>query len=224
MNFMRTFKLSLLCPILISAFSINAVAQTPPLKGHVIGESIQQFLSESDYLATRLSLCRGLKDPKSARKQRLDWNICQQLIGAVDHNGLAIVDSNCYADRMPPTADHIQGTSLRCLGYEGKAIFLEGKLAAMRVKLVDPWGYVLTDLVKAFGPPTHEGQTTLQNAFGAQFILSNATWTTDKFNLKAEENYGTFGNQYRQIAIGLMTSDAYAKVMTAEGERKSTIE
>ena len=215
---------SLLCLMLVPAFSIKAVAQTPPLKGHVIGESIQQFLSESDYLATRLSLCRGIKDPKSARKQRLDWNSCQQVIGAVDSKGVAIVDSNCYADRMPPTADRLQGTSLRCLEFKGKAIFSDGKLAAMRVNLDDPWSLVLADLIKVFGPPTHEGQTTLQNLYGAQFIVSNATWNTDKFHLKAEESFGTFGDSYRQVAVGLMTSDAYAKVMALEGERKSTIE
>lgn len=204
-------------------FSSYVQAQTPPLKGHIIGETIQRFLTVSDDLSARLAICRNLKDEKSARKQGVDWNDCQQLIGAVDNKNSDTVVSDCAGINTKTFA-----SLPACLEFSGQVDFEAGKLAAMEVRLVDPWENVYQDLVAKFGAPTSTGQETFENGYGAEFFGSNAVWTAQDFTMTARE--AVTNNQYmsdgrlRVVTIVLASSEAIARAAALAAQRKSTID
>jgi hypothetical protein len=203
--------------------SADVRAQIPTLKGHTIGETIQQFLLVSDDLSARLALCRNLKDEKSARRQDVDWNACQQLIGAVDNKSSVIVASDCAGINTKTFA-----SLPACLEFSGQVNFEDGKLAMMVVTLVDPWDNVYQDLVAKFGVPAGTGQETFKNAYGAEFHGSNAVWKAQDFAMTAREV--VTNNQYmsdgrlRVVTIVLASSEAITRAAALAAQRKSTID
>jgi hypothetical protein len=206
-----------------ASLSVVANAQMPSLKGHIIGETVQQFLNSSDDLSARLALCRDIKDQKSARKHDINWDFCQQLIGAVDNKATVSVADSCSGIDMKTGAFNAP-----CLEFTGQVDFMDGKLAAMEVDLLDPWNTVYQDLIVKFGTPTHTGQETFKNLYGAIFYGSTAIWQSKNFTLvaieKVENNKYMAGGLMRKVAITLATGEAMAKATVQAGARKSTLD
>jgi hypothetical protein len=205
--------------------TVPASAQAAPsLKGHVLGETIQQFLSTSSLLTSHLASCRALKDPRAAQRQDVDWDSCQRLINAVNNNGnFKITSSECSAMN---TRTYMM--SAKCLEFDGEADFLDGKLSSMRIDLLNPWDDVYKDLKTKFGSPNSTGDEQFENGYGATYRGSNAAWKAESFSLVAREEVKS--NKYvasgylRHVILVLASSDAIAKDTAQEAQRKSTLE
>jgi hypothetical protein len=194
--------------ITISAFLSVAAssAEMPSLRGCVLGETVQQFLSKSSALTASLLKCRNekAKDPK---KHRRDSDFCQSLIGAVDDNGYA----------------HIDGVLSRGEGSGGEVIFLNGKVATIGVSFLSgPWDEIFADLTKMLGAPTRTNQETYQNGYGGTFYGSSAMWETNDFTAIATETVKS--NTWRPVDVVLATKEGYALIKAAATRHSNTLE
>jgi len=229
MNIRRVIKNALLFAICATASSL-ASAQTASLKGHVVGETVRQFLAISGDMSAGVEACRNAKDKKSARKLNVDLHFCRQLIGAVDNKGALSIPTGL-------------GLSRQYLEFDGQVDFFDGKLCAIQANLMDPWATVYGDLITRFGPATSKGQETFQNDFGAALYGSVASWSEQNFIVSAREQVmnsefppemnreraealarGQSSGKYRMVVVVVADNATIARTQILQGSHKSTLE
>jgi len=208
----------------IAALTLTIVpyahSQTPAIMGHTLGESVQDFVNKSPRLSNTVAGCRVVSDKKTAKKQKLDWELCQQLLTLVNGNGSGDIGANSCG----PEQQLKDITVPECREFHGVAQFIDGKLASLTTKLMAPWDQVYQDLTVKFGEPIDKGQKTFQNGYGATFHTSKATWLSPEYSVVATESLMFNRVDIRQVTVYLGTPEAIRRAKSEVGQPKSTLD
>jgi hypothetical protein len=162
--------------------TVCAAGQVPPIKGHVLGETMQQFLTVSSVMRRLVAHCRTnpnelLTDPHASVENGDVPPSCQDLLNAVDGKG-TIAFTEDFADVY--MAPHF-------FEFCGEVEFSDGRLDMLNICLTDPWSDVYSSLIKKFGNPTSTDTIEMQNGYGAIFYYPEATWEKPGYQVKASE-------------------------------------
>jgi len=145
---------------LLGAALIASAQESPTIKGHKIGESINEYLTTenggADSAARALTDCATLlNNPKERKKQAYRAENCQQIAAA--WNG----------DTVELTGE----------AKGGKFEFASRKLVAIGLLLFRDFNEVEPDLIEKFGPPDTKVDAVYENVFGAVYVHPRAAWT-----------------------------------------------
>ncbi len=166
-----------------------ALGPTVPLtvKGHTIGESVQQFAA---VLGLDFQECEQVANltEKAARKQKLvdrvlvvqgEWYFCRAIVSAAAGNHEAFCG---YFEGKGPSGLHFRGGGIPNVGGpcggQWNAELNRGRLVVFTLEIYSPYTYsdVVQELVSKYGKPTKESTQTLQNAYGARAEAGEAIW------------------------------------------------
>jgi hypothetical protein len=146
--------------LLATAAAVCHAQITPPtIKGHTLGESLQEFIEHSNTdTKAQISQC-------STRPAYLS---CDRDYPSVVKTGSGSLRCYPFLDRADTNV---------CHDFIGTATFDGGKLVAIEL-IIAEWADALTDISAKFGNPTETGTASMQNQFGAKFDVQTATWVT----------------------------------------------
>jgi hypothetical protein len=171
-----------------------------PIKGHVIGESFQQFVGRTAHLSDYLTRCAGVATEKQARKAKVSVTLCNDYADALagrDGVKVPLGDGLVHDDIFDVALDY--------------GIFSGGKLGQLSVwRHAVGYADVLSDMKARFGEPTGTDVETRQNAYGAQFQFRSATWVRDSVIAMASES-----GEIHDVSVVIMVS------LKSELERQS---
>jgi hypothetical protein len=204
---MQTFAVALLL-----ASSLLASAQdSPTIKGHKIGESVNDYLTIEDggteKAAHALTECAALlNNPKERRKQAYRAEICKQTADALD--GQTVIFGG-------PT------DFMRCQ-------FASRKLVWIQLHMAQDFSKVEGDLIEKYGHPDLEEQVPFQNGFGAQFLHPRASWVKrpDVIVIASEDGettwgFGPDGNTRKTLKITVLITDRpYAESLAQKEQQR----
>jgi hypothetical protein len=154
-----------------------------PIRGHVIGESLTDFLASTGRGPAYLSACRQATSKKLARHFKVDFATCQMFIAGIDLGmrfRLDIGQSLIPEDPSFKTSDHAEfsGGKLVALNIfigEDRKILKKFSPLEMPPPSIS-YEHVLADMISRFGQPTATDAVRTQNGFGAQFEYPIAWW------------------------------------------------
>jgi hypothetical protein len=133
-----------------------ASAQAITVRGHTLGETVDQFFSISGFPGL-VSNCVSIAGNKKAMKKAgLDPAFCQEAVTA---------GSGTRAVTTDPS-----------LEPANEAVLDKGRLVEFNLHLASDYSKIVADLIEKFGKPAHTGESTLQNTYGVEFHVSNGTW------------------------------------------------
>jgi hypothetical protein len=186
--------------------SAMACAQTPTLKGHVVGESVQRFLELSPVLRSRVELCRS--NPDQVERQDGDEGACTDLLNAIYHGGEVELQESRFTFLL---------TGPRELDFVGYVEFSGGILTIIGVNFDGVWDDFYPDLLKKFGKPSTTDVIQMQNNYGARYSFPKATWVRPNYVVNVHEDMVTFG-QIHFVQVEMVTS---SRMLEIEKEKKS---
>lgn len=192
---MKTVTLLLLSLLTVSC-QAQTTATTPTIKGHMLGESLQQFITEASP-ATReqIRLCEATND-----QNRYAVNGCDSYLWAVAHSSQFGLKMECYDPAVQLGV---------CREFRGSAKFVDDKLVEVHLQITDKqWAEALSDVTAKFGKPDEVQTETAQNAYGAKFELQSANWTKPNYLLVTNESVNLPYNLKRFVEVNL-TDRAY---------------
>jgi hypothetical protein len=171
--------------------------QTPAyIEGHVVGETIIDYLSRTDGGIQHLAICRLAGNPKQARKRKVDFGECQALISAVDH--LTVWTA-------PRSFMSIGSSSV-----ETEATLNGGKLIQLRVNLSGTermsLKLVMPDLIARFGVPT-QTKTCISTLENPDRRMS-AEWNLPQVYVRADEGEAR-NAKYSTVTVTVLTAEEY---------------
>ncbi|AEU36094.1 hypothetical protein [Granulicella mallensis] len=189
------------------------IATTPTIKGHVLGETFEQFIVKSSPAThVQAQLCIETNDQK-----RYTVDGCSEFVAFVSSiaNGSQSAELKCQ--------DPIYGLGV-CRDFRGYAKFAHNKLVELNIEITDKaWSEALTDATSKFGQPDETHSDTVQNVYGAKFDLQTATWTKPDFLVVAFEKINVPYNLNRFIEITL-TDHAYFQSEQAKKAHGSALD
>lgn len=179
--------------LLLSAICAAQDASSARFKGHVIGETAEEFfaIANHDGLGVSNSWCREVRGQEQtlesaqahAKKQRDRDRFAQQLI-------------LLYAevDACQPLNDALAGKDATAqaiiaseLGTGGQAVFHNGHLVEISLEAVDSYDHVLIDMTKKLGTPSTQQMFSYQNGFGGTFQYPEAEWIVGSLSASIEQ-------------------------------------
>jgi hypothetical protein len=207
--------------VVFVAFALTAIAQTPPdqprFKGHVIGETVAEFLSvarDRDRHLTR------------------DW--CKLVLsGPSKHGNDVVADSlrdmeleRCRnIDRVIQTGEGtILSSSAVELGMSGSATFQDGRFVMLRFEAEDTFDHVVADISNKVKKEASLATIPYQNGFGAHFDCPAAGWSTASIDARIEQKPPS---SYPSTLIEVSVWDhswAVSAAKKAEQNRKSSVD
>lgn len=136
---------------LISAESIptsrNQAEGNASIKGNVLGNSWQTFLSHSPNLKRRAEGCAIVKRPDPGNKvKKVEFNPCRELWRMSD-NPEGSITLDCLEPYLDPSKDVV------CTDLNGEVKFEQGKLTSLKLVVLEDWSKVLQDVTAKFGKP-----------------------------------------------------------------------
>lgn len=195
--------------ILLLATALACHAQTSPtIKGHRLGESIQQFTANADDITRGLiSTCVTKSRAYPALKAAADAAaaaLAPYEAATPDlrdaYYAAYVAASGAAADADPSretgcpeymTIVNTGSGQLTCMdparnlggcrNFEGTVMFNAGKLVEIDVFVYAPWEDLFRETVAKFGKPTKQYTSTMQNGYGAKFDTQNASWSTPTY-------------------------------------------
>lgn len=167
----------------------QAMPTTPTIKGHTLGETLEQFTTESnDVTRGQMQNC-----VTTDGKDTITWNAnegkfngdsgsrCNEFLPTLK-TGSGSFDCQDMAWENPEFDQQV------CHNFEGRVTFDGGKLVELDIKVLNKdWDDVLPDVMAKFGKPDEVHVDTTQNAYGAKFDLHTASWTKPDYLVAAVE-------------------------------------
>jgi hypothetical protein len=204
---MKTFRL---LPLI--AVTLLASAQdSPTIKGHKIGESVNDYLTiengGAENAARVLADCAALlSNPKQQRKQEYRAETCRQTANALD--GQTVVFGGTFA-------------FMQCQ-------FASRKLVGIQLHMAQDFPKVERDLIDKYGHPDIEDQVSYQNGFGAVFLHPRASWVKrpDVIVIANEDpeatwGIGSDGNTRETVKISVRITDrSYAESLAQKEQQR----
>jgi hypothetical protein len=177
--------------ILLSMAALACHAQTTPtIKGHTLGETLEQFTTESnDVTREEMQSCVAT-DGKDLHGNTI--------FACTDYLRTVKTGNGSFDCALPM---HELGT---CRNFRGKVTFADGKLVELRLEITDKeWSDTLPDMITKFGKPNETHTDTTQNAYGAKFDLQTASWTKTDYLVVAFEKINVPYNLKRLVEVTL---------------------
>jgi hypothetical protein len=196
--------------ILLAGFAARAQDASKPVevKGHVLGESVDQFfaIAGSPHLVAD---CRTVRhDRKKAKKLGVELKLCDEVMKAeagarVEATDPKFESPTTPAEPLPPSQAVLEGKRLVSVTL----IFTE-RLPAL-----------LPDLTAKYGPPESAGARKLTSGYGATFDAENAAWKMpDGATITATENvqFGDVVGENRYTSVSFLTKEEAAHAPKTE--------
>jgi len=144
----------------------QAIQPTPVIKGHTLGESVQQFTTNADDLTRGLIYdCTAHNNVSGPKESGCDEFL--QIVGS---------GSGTLECSLPMYKSGV------CRNFDGVVKFDNRKLVNLTLRITDKeWSEALGDVVTKFGKPDETRTNTVQNGYGAKFDLQTATWTAPDY-------------------------------------------
>lgn len=208
--------------ILLSMLALTCHAQTTPtIKGHTLGESVLQFVDNSNATTKHLVQWCGADQTGSPMCMNITSILAKPDAAPA---ALAVHCDETGVDKMedfPGSSTSIQKemyVSYWCTDFNGDATFEGGKLVSIRTEIWSPWSEAYSALLKKFGKPVAVQDQILQNGFGAKFRSTKGLWVAKSYRVTAQELFSEEGlNRYVSLE---MTTPGYAQEK-AQGLKKS---
>ena len=183
--------------ILLLATAFACQAQTAPtVKGHTLGESIQEFTAKADDLSRGLLNDCTVEGSKSTRPHKEQG--CRELLQVLE-------TGNGTLSCAPPM--YKIGV---CRNFDGYAVFVSGKLVEIDLKIWDtPWSDGLGEAVAKFGKPDDAHVEAMQNGYGATFDLQSASWATLAYVVDLTELINTPYNLKRYMFLRFISREYF---------------
>ncbi len=211
--------------LLLLATALSCQAQTSPtIKGHKLGESLQEFVNNASPTTTYLiNSCKSDTD-----SENYSW--CVGIYGIttllakpdVSPTGIdmkcdtkAVDFQNVGALASPLGKTYIQSW---CADFDGEITFEGNKLVRIQTKIIPtgPWSQSYSSLVNKFGKPTTTQSQVLQNGFGARFRTTDGLWVSKGYSVRAQELLNDDLSRY--VTVEMMTP-AYAHEQIQEEQK-----
>jgi hypothetical protein len=218
--------------ILLSVLAMVCHAQTTPttpsIKGHTLGESVQEFVNNSN--ATTKHIVQWCSTDQTGFAPLICPNITDILAkpNAVParldvHCDTVIVD---MLEAFPPSSSPIPTERYAkswCADFIGDITFENGKLVSIRTEIWSSWSEAYSTLLKKFGKPTAIQTKILQNGFGATFHATNGFWVGKSYTVSARELLNDDLTRYVSLE---METPAYAheKVQELKKSQKNALD
>jgi hypothetical protein len=196
---------------------------TPTIKGHTLGESVQDFVDHSSATTRRVVqwcgtdatgfaplVCEGITDiltkPDTAQAQ-LDVHC--------DTTVVDMLEAFPQSSPIRPTESYAKSW---CADFDGDITFERDKLVRIQATIIPtgPWNQSYDTLVAKFGKPSTVQSTVVQNAFGAKFHVTKGFWFTKSYSVRAEELLNDDLSRY--VIVEMMTP-AYAHEQAQEEQK-----
>lgn len=168
--------------LLAATAACHAQSTAPSLKGHVLGETLQQFMDKSNEI-TRQQMANCIstngKDEHGDRTFECDDFLSARKTG-----------SGHFDCTLPMYQTGV------CRDFVGDATFSKGRLVEITVGDYDAdWDDFLREAAAKFGVHFETKTDTVENAFGATYQLNSATWSTPQYIAIAHERFTEAGNK-----------------------------
>jgi hypothetical protein len=216
--------------ILLLSTALACYAQTAPtIKGHALGESLNQFIAQSNNITqTQLQKCRitpSVKNEDDGVTNRCDDFLhtanASPVSGTFRCAGAVSADSGYDAEFISKFVD---GAGVPCFEFLGEVTFDNDKLVKIVVEFWHQgWSEVLPDLISKFGKPREEHVNTMQNGFGAKFDFQQAGWATSNYVLAAFEKTFSSDTLERKVVVE-MTDTKYFRAQQSKKPRGSVLD
>lgn len=188
--------------VLLAVFAALAVhlcyaqPSTLTLKGHALGETYEQFISNSTEL-TRQQIGNCIATRGVGPHGITDYR-CQDFL-RVTRSGAANGSFDCNL------AMYEIGV---CRDFRGRVTFEDGKLVEIHLEITDQdWDAVLNSAIQKFGKPEETHVVTTQNAYGAEWELRRASWSTTDHVAMAYEKVNLPYNAKVFVELDLMSKE-----------------
>ena len=180
--------------ILLTMLALSCHAQTTPvsptIKCHILGESLQQFVNNSN----------------ATTKDRVDSclpNSTKPVMCGSIAESLAKPDTDSFALCYDTELDKLEKSSW-CAEFNGMVQFEHGKLVDFQVNIWDSWNGAYGSLLQKFGKPTVTRSHVLENGFGATFHTTSGLWVSKSYRVNATEQFDEQSNRY--VLLEMMTT------------------
>lgn len=181
---------------LLVANLCHAQSGTPTLKGHALGETIDQFIANSTEL-TRQQIGNCIVSRGVGPHGITDFH-CQDFLKATRMGpGTGSFDCNLAMYEIGV-----------CRDFRGRVTFEGGKLVEIHLEVTDQdWDSVLNSAIQKFGKPDETHVVTTQNAYGAKWELRRASWSASDHVAKAYEKVNLPYNAKVFVELDLMSKE-----------------
>jgi len=166
------------------------------MKGHALGETIEQFVTNANDETKREVLAcasaAGSKKKVKVTKECYDFQVA---------TGTGMTERIECAD---PTVFSANEDPMRrmCREFEGYVRFESNKLVEINIELRDSsWADALSDATNKFGKPDSVETDTAQNAYGAKWELQNALWSKSGFIVFADEKLNSIQRRVVEVTL-----------------------
>lgn len=170
----------------------TATLPAPTIKGHTLGETLQEFVESGVGTSQQVSVCLHSKQPK--------YMINTPCLGYRDVLNTGHGGFRCKRSSTGDVSD-------LCFGFDGLVIFEAGKLVELELDLEDTaWSDATADVVTKYGKQDETHTTTMQNGYGATFNYQKAIWAKEAYAIIVAEEPDLFRNRRTQVSIKLIDS------------------
>jgi len=205
---------SLLC-LAVTAI-VHAQTSEPAIKGHKLGESLEQFMAESTEV-TRRQMSRCISANSVDLPGFTDYH-CESFLNV--RKSVARTGNFHCED---PVFNSEFSTDV-CRDFRGDVWFENNKLVKIHLEIISgDWTSALSDVSAKFGKPDEIHVDSMQNAYGAKFDLQTATWTRPEYLVVAMEKVNLPYNLKRFVEVYL-TDHAYFREQKAASHRGNSLD
>lgn len=184
----------------------------PSIKGHTLGETVQQFVSESnDITKSQIMKCEssGGKDRYGA-----PWFECDDFLTTLKVNpSTARAGTGSFSCENP-----IYQLSL-CGDFRGKVTFQANKLVELNLEIADKeWNGAVKDVVARFGKPDERHIDREENVYGVKLDLQTATWVKPDYMVVLSEKVIVPYEMNKVVDVNLINRNYYENTHARQDE------
>lgn len=212
----------------------------PTIKGHHLGESIEQFLASSPVLRAHMLYCQQHPDQQRGSDDESPFAALMNQAGMINSSCAEVLKLNNPSAtvfiRQGQMEDLFTGISqllgekendktkaeTRVLDYSGSVRFENGRVDLLELRLPTNWENSERDLYAKFGKPTRRTSQTVQNGYGARNELANAFWEHSDFVVHAYETISA--NQDRGVTVEMVDRVFWNRLQQQENSKPNSID
>jgi hypothetical protein len=225
------------------SYPVQPASQTgtiPSIKGHHLGESIEQFRASSPVLRAHMLYCRQHPDKQSGLDEDIPLAALMKESGMINSSCTEVLKlynpSATVLIRQGQMEELLAGMSqlfgekeddktkaeANILDFSGSVRFENGRVDLLELRLPTNWENSERDLYAKFGKPTRLTSQTVQNGYGARNELANVFWEHPDFVVHAYETISA--NQDRGVTVEMVSRSLWDRLQQQENSRPNSID
>jgi hypothetical protein len=219
MKSVKTLVVALVVALVFAVFGVCGKAQSFPVQGHEIGETIDSYLQRVPFVHAlnrkgrdisgneMLDFCRSIPKRKLrgfiAQSQK---DMCLELIAAVD-------------DGRPFMAGTQEARSIKVNPQDPSDVLFRlpssfvtvvgGKVVQIDAELHHTYAEVLLDVTSRLGPPTEAAEVVSQNTYGAVFHNPGTVWIGSTIAAVLTDSTEAEGGLHQVVRIKVLLARHY---------------